>query len=67
MTVASPRAPLVEHTVLPQAPAGFKEPTSKGRGEQGRSGRGEGREGKGRGRRGKGEGHTGTSFPHFEL
>ena len=55
----------------PNPQAGFKGPTSKGKGGQGRGGDGRGGEGKGRrqeGKRGRGKGegkgkcHNGTSF-----
>jgi len=56
------------YSAPPDHLAGFKGPTSKGRGGQ-RRGReereGMGRERKGRGGKGK-RGHIGTSFPHFE-
>ena len=60
------------YSAPPGALAGFKGPTSKGRGGRGRSGKGEGGEGKGRsgrGQEGKGEGRgiPVLLFPHFEL
>ena len=51
------------YSATPDPLAGFKGPTSKGRGSEGREGR-EGREREGKG--GKVRVHTGTSFFHFE-
>jgi len=62
---ALPWIPLGGAYVLPQTPAAFKGPTSKGREWQGKKGEGRAREMKGwRKGKGKGEekGHTGTSF-----
>ena len=64
------------YSAPPDPLAGFKGPTSKGRGGQGREGgrRGKGRIGKGRGRKGRGgkrregKGREGGRFyPHFAL
>jgi len=47
-------------TALPRPPAVFKEPTSKGREEEGRRGREVGAKGKGEGKEGEGRGGSGS-------
>jgi len=50
------RTPLGELTALPQILAGFKGPTSKGKGEEGKGGNGRKGNGEGKGGRERGKG-----------